>query len=290
MLSQWLCVPGGTTTWVHPGATLLCVVLAAAYVWVVGPGRSHFAESAPVELGKKSAFFGGVVLLYITIATPVADLGMMYLVSAMMAIHMVQTLLVVPLMLIGLPAWLIQPVLRQPTVSRIVGFLTRPIAALLLFNLVFSLYHFPPVVQLMMHPSLNAIWMELLLDLLAAAMWWPIIRPVPQARPMPMLIEVAYLFGNMMALMPACGVLIYAKQPMFESYLSAPVIWGISHLWDQQLAGALMALGTSFIYAAAMTIVFFRWAAVQQRNERVQWEERNVLPFPAAELQELERH
>jgi cytochrome c oxidase assembly factor CtaG len=62
--------------------------------------------------------------------------------------------------------------------------------------------------------------------------------------------------------------LLLARFPVYSTYELAPPMSGISKLTDQDLAGGLMLLGGAAIVLGAISVVFFRWQAEMEREER----------------------
>ncbi len=63
-------------------------------------------------------------------------------------------------------------------------------------------------------------------------------------------------------------MITYAEKPLYSTYEHAPRVWGLSPLVDQQIGGLIMWIGTSSVYLMALAIVFFRWAASEERAQR----------------------
>jgi cytochrome c oxidase assembly factor CtaG len=55
----------------------------------------------------------------------------------------------------------------------------------------------------------------------------------------------------------------YADSVLYPAYASAPRIWGISPLQDQQIGGLIMWIPGGLFFFAVISVIFFRW---QQRQ------------------------
>ena len=111
--------------------------MTGAYLLGVGPLRRHFGWAQRVGAGQVTLFLIGVLVIVIALLSPLHDLGDSYLFSAHMVQHLLLTLVAPPLLLMGTPPWLIRPLLTGPRVLRAARFLTLPVVAFVLFNMVF---------------------------------------------------------------------------------------------------------------------------------------------------------
>jgi putative membrane protein len=93
-------------------------------------------------------------------------------------------MIVPPLLLLGLPAWLIRPVLRVRGMSAVASFLTRPLIAFAIYNVVFVIWHFPFMYNAALENHDLHIVQHLMFIATATMMWWPVI-PGPPRWPMP---------------------------------------------------------------------------------------------------------
>jgi putative membrane protein len=256
-----------------PGILLMLVVLGIAYSLAVGAYRSRFEDSEPVSMKQKLYFWSGLALWYAAEGTPIAYYGHHYLFS----IHMLQQsllyLIMPPLLLLGIPGWLLQAVVRGPRMERFVQYLTNPIAALFLFNFIFSMYHVPVVMDYLMQQPLLLTSYKAVFLLSAFLMWFPVFTPLPQFDQMSDLKKMAYIFINGLLLTPACALIIFANEPMYAMYAAVPAsMMLLSMVDDQQLGGVIMKIVQEIVYGFALGYIFFRWF----RRERKQDEEEDM--------------
>src|SRR5688572_407301 len=111
------------------------LLLVGVYLLGVGPLRRRFQLGPPVSGARIALYLSGVLCLLVALEGPIHELSDKYLFSAHMVQHMLLIYAAPPLMLLGLPGWLLRPVLRLPGVLPVARALTRPIPALVLFNL-----------------------------------------------------------------------------------------------------------------------------------------------------------
>ena len=68
--------------------------------------------------------------------------------------------------------------------------------------------------------------------------------------------------------MSVVGALItLSDRVLYPFYATAPRIWGLSPLADQQIGGLLMWVPGGLVLWLAMTVVWFRWAAREERGD-----------------------
>lgn len=259
--------PGFTQLW-NPEWMVLTLLLVAAYFLMVGPWRHKFAGSESVSTGQKVLFVTGLLLFYIAIGSPLNYYGHYYLFSA----HMLQMALIYlvmpPLLLLGMPEWIFRRLFLQRVMAkRIFLFLTHPLVSIFLFNMLFSLYHLPPIFDtIMANHTLHTVFHSVL-TFGAFLMWWPLTNVLPEHQRMSSLWRIAYIFGSGLLLTPVCVLVIFAPQPMYATYMQAPQLFTIlPTLDDQQLGGVIMKAVQEVSFITTITIIFFRWA----RKEREQ--------------------
>ncbi|MET3292752.1 UNVERIFIED_CONTAM: putative membrane protein [Brevibacillus sp. OAP136] len=258
-----------------PEIMLIAVLLAALYLAVVGPYRNRFADSAPVPRHKKIAFMAGLFMFYLALGSPVAYYGHHFLFSVHMAQQCLLFIFMVPLMIMGTPAWLVQPLFNQKILGAVLTKLTNPFLGIMFFNMLFSFYHIPQIFDAFHAMPAWNIAFHVLLTLLAFQMWWPILTPIPSQQRLSELRKMAYIFINGLLLTPACALITFAGTPLFETYMNAPQLFEYhSVLEDQVLGGVLMKLMQEASYGSILAYTFFRW----YRKEREKDAPLDVLP------------
>lgn len=259
----------------RPEIMLLTILVGVFYLLAVGLLRHRFKESKSVTKGQKTLFILGLFIYYFSLGSPLNYYGH-YLFSAHMLQMALLYLVLPPIILLGIPGWLIRPILSDRLNKKIFLFFTQPLIAILLFNVLFSLYHLPLIFDTVMaYHSLHLIYHSLL-GLGAFLMWWPLVEVLPEYNRMSGLRKIGYIFANSVLLTPVCALIIFAPQPIFETYLYVPQLFSnLPTLDDQQLGGVLMKVIQELTYMTAITLIFFRWA----KQERA----KDVMPDPVIE-------
>lgn len=259
------------TTWeIHPSVLLGTSLFALAYLIGIGPLRERFALAPRVPAGKAAIFLAGVAILFLSLNGPIHDLSDNYLFSAHMVQHMLLMMVMPLFLLLGTPAWLLRPALRRPGIRRVARFLTHPVAAFTIYNLVFVAWHFPAMYNWALVNHDVHIAQHLMFIAAATLMWWPVVNPVPELVRLESPMVMLYIFALGLPMSVVSAFITLAESPLYEWYAAAPRVMGISALEDQQLGGVIMWVPGMMIYWAAVAAVFLRWAGRQEREGRTE--------------------
>jgi putative membrane protein len=259
LLSGWTVYPGFLIGWLS---------LGAAYAAAAGPLRRRLADPTPPGAARVASFAAGWALLFLALQGPLHDLSDTYLFSAHMVQHLVLTLVVPPLLLAGTPAGLLRPVLRVRAVAVAARVATRPLVAFGLYNALFALWHVPTLYDLMMRNHDVHVVVHLLFLASATLLWWPVAGPLPELNRLSPGAAILYLFLAGIPMMALASLISLADEVLYPWYAAAPRLWGLSPLEDQRLGGLIMWVPGSLVLWAAITIVFFRWSAARENEER----------------------
>ncbi len=259
----------------HPDALALVLLLQGAYLWALARlGPSAVPPDEPPASRKQMIWFSsGVLVILVASLWPVHDLAERYLLSAHMVQHTLISLVAPPMLLLGMPAWLLRRILSPRPLRAVVRQLTRPFIALVVFNTVIVLTHWPAVMNLVLrHHSLHLVG-HLVLFLSATAMWWPVVSPLPEMPTLSYPGRMLYLFLQSIVPTVPASFLTFGSQPLYSFYVTAPRIWGVSVLTDQTVAGLIMKLLGGAILWTVIAVVFFKWYFVEQQGgwDELKW-------------------
>lgn len=259
------------TLHLHPEVYALCVGLLVGYVGLI---RRYGALMHPrpgeraVTAKQKAFFVSGVAALWVASGSPLHDISEQYLYSAHMIQHLLQAFVIPPLLLMGIPTWMGEVLLRPAVFRRVVQALSKPLVAALLFNGVLALIHWPDVVNGMIASEVFHASSHVLLMGSGFFMWMNVVSPVPhlvpRLNPLP---QMVYLF--LMTILPTLPstFLTFGETPLYTVYESFPRIWeDFSALDDMRVAGLIMKIGGGFLLWGIITVLFFRWAASEERQ------------------------
>ena len=263
----------------HPDALIGLAIVQGVYLLGVGPLRERYGLADKVEPRQIATFTAGMAVIFISLLSPIHFLSDNYLFSMHMVQHVLLTLVAPPLLILGTPDWLIRPLLRPNLAFRAARLATHPIVAFALFNIIFSIWHIPALYA----TSLNNHWVHIGEHLLfmgtAVIMWWPIVSMMPELPRIPYPIQMGYLFLLSVAQIIVFAIITFAKEPLYEFYVSAPRIWGISPLLDQQLGAIIMKIGGGALFLTLFIIIFFRWFRHEEELNRIEFPERELSDY-----------
>jgi putative membrane protein len=212
------------------------------------------------EWGRRATFFSlGVLVLWVGADWPIHDLAERYLYSVHMVQHLLFSLVAPPLLLAGMPPWLLRGLLRPRPIHRAFRFFTRPLVALILFNGVLLFTHWPAVVDVSVRSEGLHFGLHVVLVFSALAMWWPVMSPMPEMPPLSPPGQMLYLFLQSLAPTIPASFLTLGSTLLYPVYGTFPRIWGISAHSDQLVAGLIMKLAGGAILWGFITVIFFRW-------------------------------
>lgn len=251
----------------HPDVWLLLGVLAGGYCYAlrrVGPGHVHPIERTATR-SQVTLFMLGVLSMWFAADWPLHDLSERYLYSAHMLQHMVLSLVAPPLLLLGTPDWLVRALLFGP-LMRAARFASRPFYALVGFNVVIVLTHWPLVVDAALRSEPVHFGTHAVLFAAALAMWMPVLSPVLEIPRLPYPGQMVYLFLQSLVPTVPASFLTFSDHVIYRFYEAAPRLWGVSAATDQKVAGLMMKIVGGFLLWGVIAVLFFKWYGREQRE------------------------
>ena len=247
----------------HTEPLLLLVVVGVSWCHAMacGPLRGRLAPGEPYPVGAAVRFHLGVLAAFLAVGSPLDQLGEGYLFSAHMLQHMLLIYVAAPLLVSGIPPeWLDPWLLRNPRACRALRFLTHPVIAALVFNLSFSVWHFPELYEWALRDRAVHIvehWSMLLPALLLV---WPLVSRSRVLPPLGHGATLLYCLALMVADLPLWLALIFDHvQPLYETYRLAPRILRLDAQEDQVLGASVMKIFNEFFSLWHMGRAFFAW-------------------------------
>ena len=254
----------------QPDVWLLVAVLACGY-WIamVRLGPEARATSRRGSTRQYVAFAAGVVGLWVAADWPIHGIAEQRLLSVHMVQHFLLTMVVPPLLLLGIPAWLFRLIVRPGTRTfACLRWSARFLPALVIFNVALVVSHIPQVVYTSIQNGLVHFSVHVLLFTSSLIVWLPVVGPLPEIPRFAPLTRCVYLFTwSILPTIPA-SFLTWGKTPVYTAYASLPRLWGLDPIEDQQIAGIMMKTGTGLLLWALIAVTFFRWAAEEERQMR----------------------
>jgi len=259
----------------YPSFMVGWLLFAAAYFLFIGPLRHRFPGSRPAS-GRQVASFGAALLsMVLSLQGPLHEISDYYLFSAHMVQHLVLILVMPPLLLAGIPDWMLRPAIQVRWMKAFARALTLPLIAFALNNAIFLAWHFPGPYDLMMRHHTVHIAMHLTIMVTGVIMWWPVMSPLPELPRIAPPLQMIYLFLVGIPMMISAALITFSATPLYRWYVEAPRLFGIDALDDQRLGGVIMWVPGGLVLWIAITIVYFRWTQREVRED-----EQNVAVRP----------
>ncbi len=236
---------------IEPSIVAGCFVATGIYLWKV-----------PARAWRRASFLTGILVLFLSLCSPLDSLGDDYLFSAHVAQHLLLILIVPPLLLFGIPEAVARQWMRVFAIAAAERMLGAPWPAWLAAMGTMTLWHLPLLYNYALaHESVH-ILQHLSFLATATMFWWPVLGPLPERRMQPET-SIFYLFAAV-AENSALGIIIIAfvRLGHYPAYLhpydelgALALIrngWGLSAAEDQRLGGLLMWIPGCSIYFVAI--------------------------------------
>jgi putative membrane protein len=246
---------------------LIIVFIALVYLRGWFPLRS--TSSNAVSAWRAGSFLGGLSLIWVAVASPIATLD-----HELLTVHMVQHLLLMTLappliwlgapvmpLLHGLPYRVQGPtssLLRRPAVERFGKALSHPTFCWLAAFAALAGWHIPAAFMIGLRSETGHVVEHASFLLTGLLFWWPVIQPWPSVSRWPDLSIILYLFLATLPCDILSGFLVFCDRVVYSVYFSSSRPFGLSALEDQQCAGALMWTCVTVIYLVTGTILTTR--------------------------------
>ena len=268
------------THWhIHPDALIGLGLFQGAYLLGVGPLRERYGLADKIDSRQVATFTAGVLVIFVALLSPIHELSDHYLFSAHMVQHVLLTLVAPPLLILGLPDWLIRPLLRPNWSFRLARLSTHPLTAFATFNIIFSVWHIPALYNSSVTNHGVHIGEHLLFMVTAVLMWWPIASNMPELPRLSYAFRMAYLFLLSIAQIIVFAPITFAREPLYQFYVSAPRVWGISPVVDQQIGAIIMKMGGGLLFLMLLVVIFFRWFNLEEDRRQAETSERESYDY-----------
>jgi putative membrane protein len=245
---------------IEPTVAIGLLVLVAGYLYLTRGVNA----SRPSTRAQKTAFIAGAVTLFVALGPPLDDWSDHYLLLAHMVQHLMLILLAAPLLLHGIPAWMLEPLTRNRVTNTIGYWLTRPVVAYAIANAVFVLWHVPLFYEMALRSQPVHVFEHMTMLGVALLAWWPTLGPLPQWPRLALPLHSLYYFAMTLPGAAVGAFITFADPGLYAPYDTAERIFGIDLATDQQVGGLLMWVAVSVIYLLLITYSFFRWASREE--------------------------
>ncbi len=247
---------GGFT--LHWSTVIGLLALWALYEWRAAV-HARTDGLRPTRL-QRACLVTGLAAMFGTLNGPIHDISDYYLFTGHMVQHLVLTFVTPPLLLLGVPGWMLRPAMAQPQVAALARFVTKPAHAFAIFNLTLAFWHLPPMYNSAMYYHEVHILQHLLFLTTAVLAWWPLLGSMPELPRLSYPGQMLYSFLMTLPMTVISIFIVYSDHVLYPAYASAPRLWGLNPLEDQRLGGLIMWIPGGLFFYLLTAVIFFKWA------------------------------
>ncbi len=254
----------------HNEPFLVGGVVLLGWLWAIaaGPLRDRLAPPGePFPRARAWQFYSSLVIFYISVGSPLDQIGERFLFSAHMLQHQ---LLIYPaafLFLRGLPYWMIDPWLAPRGGNRAVRWLLSPLMCGAIYTVVMSVWHAPSLYDLALQDKLVHVAEHLMFFGAALFYWWPIVSPSRAMPPVKYATQMIYVFCVLIGMTPLFAYITFSEDILYPTYEYAPRLFAsFSSMDDQLLAGVGMKIVGMTVALATFGVSFYHWAQAGEKR------------------------
>lgn len=223
-------------------------------------------------------FLGGLTALLLALTSPL-DAFASLLLMAHMTQHLLLTMVVPPLLLLGAPQLpmlsglprivareVFAPFLSWKWTHRLGGLVTHPVFAWLAFVLSNLIWHAPPLYELALRsPAWHKVEHICFLGT-ALLFWWFVIQPWPSRPPWPRWAVIPYLLLADLQNTGLSAFLTFYESVLYPTYAAAPRIGKLTALEDQAGAGVLMWVPGSMVFLIPVSYIVVEFLSAKRKQ------------------------
>jgi len=235
------------------------VVLSIALAAIVYVAASLILKRRP-NSRRQIAFWSAIVALLLALTGPLDSYAKGFSFSAYIFQQMLLVFVVPPLLLLGLPDWMVRPIMMNRFVEPVARLLTRPLIAFLTFSMFFALLHYPALCDEVCHARPFYGGIRVALIAVGLLLWWPILSPLPEYPRLSYPMQILYLFLLMIPMTAVAAPITMAETVLYMYYGMGQHPFGLTPIADQVLGGLIMWIGQGVYIMFVFSGIFFRWA------------------------------
>ena len=250
----------------YVGAWLLVLVMTVPYL------RSMRRRAKTVGLTDRDKraivwYLLGIVAIWVASDWPVAALSASYLLTMHTAQFILYGMLAAPLLLIGMPEWMIRRFLERTRLYRAYRMAANVFVAAIVYNGVLILTHVPNLLDGLRASQLGSFVLDIAWLIAGLIVWTPVVSTISELRLRGAIARCTFLFlaTGVIPMIPA-ALITFSPEPSYATYELAPRSWDFTALEDQQLAGAVMKVTGIFITFPVIAYIFIQASLAESRH------------------------
>jgi putative membrane protein len=245
-------------------APLQLLPLAVLAVLYARRAATLAQRERPVPVWRQICFGSGLLLILVTLVSPLAHLS-----GELLFAHMAEHLLIgdvaALLIVLGLTGPLLQPLLAIRAIDRL-RVLAHPLVAFPLWIADLAVWHTPVLYQATLHSeALHALEHGMFITA-GVLMWMPLVGPLPVPKWFGLPAKLGYVIGIRLAGTVLGNAFMWSTSVFYPDYAPGEAYWHVSPITDQGLAGVIMMAEGGVVTLGMIAWLFLLWA--KQDTER----------------------
>jgi cytochrome c oxidase assembly factor CtaG len=271
---------GVLAAWSFPVWPAIGIVIAGV-LYLRGWRALQATRARELPAWRAVCFFGGLLALWIALASPIDALDD-FLLSAHMLQHFILMSVAPPLLVLGAPLVpmlrglprpvirALRPVFASRAVHGIAHALARPVVAWLVMNVAYLGWHVPQAFELTLRSEAWHNTEHMCFLLTNIAFWWVIVEPWPSRTRWSRWMVIPYLLTADLVNTVLSAVLTFSGKVLYPSYAAAERICRLTPLQDQALAGAEMWVLNSLVFLVPVAVLVVRILSPRGLQDRAE--------------------
>lgn len=246
----------------HTEPFLLITILffGWGYAICVGPLRERLAPlHTPYPYKQACLFYAGLLLTYLTVGSPLDQIGEDFLFSAHMVQHMLLIYALPPMFILGTPHWLVDQWLSKRILYKICKVAFNPAFAGFTFTFLYTVWHIPTLYELALNNKTVHVIEHISMFLPGLCMWWALLSLSHKIPRSAYGVRMLYVFLLMIGQLPVFGFLTLSEEILYPTYEFAPRITSMDPLEDQIIGGLIMKITNMLVSLFILCVCFYQW-------------------------------
>jgi len=252
---------------VYPDVFTLMAALAIGYWYVltrIGPRQGETTSRRQIVW-----WYAAILTLFVFAEWPIHPLAEHYSYAIHMLEHEVFVMAAAPMMLLGIPDWMMRWGVVQRPWYPVVRFFSRPFVAGTTYSIVLLASHAPAIVNTSTHNEPFHFAAHTVIFFSGLAFWMPVINRMPEFARTTRPTKLLYFFlTSIPATLPTI-MMIFTTHVLYSAYAGWPQYLGWSNKVDQEMAGAILGGVVALDIWVMVAYHFFAWWAEEQRLEKM---------------------
>ncbi|MDB6095275.1 MAG: rane protein-like protein [Verrucomicrobia bacterium] len=250
----------------HNEPFLIAGLVLLGWLWALaaGPFRARLAPGAPFPRREAWCFYSSLVLFYLTVGSPLDQIGERFLFSVHMGQHQLLMYPIPVLFLCGVTTWMVDVPLDRRALRGVLRLVFSPLGCGAAATLVIGIWHAPTLYEWALQDKVVHVLEHLCFFAASVLFWWPMLSPSRVYPPLGYGGQMLFLFCLEVTMTPLFAYVTFSPNVLYPTYEFAPRITSLSAEDDQLLAGVMMKLVSMVVSLIAFGVSFYRWSRTHE--------------------------